>query len=378
MHTQAKAAHSSLFPSYQIQFYASGTAALAATIIAAIKHKTDHATKQTNAEIILPAYACPDLISAVIYAGGKPVLVDLDVDRPWLGLTQLSAAMTEHTVAIIAVNLFGIAERWQQLRNIAKQHDVVLIEDSAQFFPADDDSSPGSAHDWQGDMVVLSFGRGKPVSLLGGGAVLTKHSDLLTQLPKPEDLVSGTSPHIKFTVKTTLYNLMISPLFYWLPQSLPFLHLGETRYHPLSAIEGLDRVRLDRLQGNISRYQSDVKARTRCADISIMLDSQDKITNLPQLCQPQANHRLLRYPLLLDASLRDQVYQKLQQGGLGASILYPTSLPKIAGLKGILDDKLPYPNAEMFASKLLTLPTHSHVSNKSINKINTILKNVVG
>ena len=53
------------------------------------------------------------------------------------------------------------------LRPLADAAGAVLIEDSAQAFPRD-----GGGDFWQGDLVVLSFGRGKPVSLLGGGAVL--------------------------------------------------------------------------------------------------------------------------------------------------------------------------------------------------------------
>ncbi len=376
----ADASTSSLFSSYKIQFYASGTAALAAAILVAIKQKKskniDSNISDNIPEIILPAYACPDLISAVVYAGGKPVLVDLEADRPWLELAQLSSAITVNTAAIIAVNLFGISERWSQLRKLAKQQNIVLIEDSAQYFPAGENLSQDRVQDWQGDLVVLSFGRGKPVSLLGGGAVLTKKAALYEHLPNPGGAASGLIPQLSFGLKARLYNFMISPLIYWLPQSLPFLHLGETRYHALSDIEGLDQVRLELLKGNISRYQNDAEAITRCEKISAILDSQNAINNLPRLCNMKANHRLLRYPLLLDATHRNKVYQKLKQAGLGASILYPTSLPKIAGLKGILDDKLAFPNAEMFASRLLTLPTHSHVSEKDIGKINTILKQV--
>ena len=367
LHAQADASDLSLAASYQLQFYASGTAALAAAIIAAIKQ-----TDKNAPEIILPAYGCPDLISAVVYAGAKPVLVDLEIDRPWLGLSQLSSAITENTVAIIAVDLFGIPERWPQLREVIAQRNIVLIEDSAQYFPADD-----VQQGWQGDMVVLSFGRGKPVSLLGGGAVLTKISALFEHLPKPPGNASGFIQRLSFSLKARLYNAMISPLVYWLPQALPFLHLGETCYHELSDIEAMDQVRLELLKGNINAYQDDARAIARCDDISSMLDSLGEIHNLPRLCELTITRRLLRYPLLLDDATRDRVYQKLKQAGLGVSIMYPASLPNITGLQGVIDDRQNFPNAEMFASRLLTLPTHSQVSEKDIEKMNTVLKQIV-
>ena len=96
---------------YQPHYFASGTAALAAAITAAIRLKAID-----KPEVILPAYGCPDLISAVVFAGAKPVLVDFETDRPWMDLEQLLTKIRAQTVAIIAVNLFGISERLEQLR----------------------------------------------------------------------------------------------------------------------------------------------------------------------------------------------------------------------------------------------------------------------
>ena len=355
---------SSLFSSYQVHFYASGTASLAAAIIAAKKQKDIR-----QPEVILPAYGCPDLVSAVDYAGAKPVLVDLEVDSPCLDLSQLSSAINDKTVAIVAVNLFGIAERLAQLREVAETHDVVLIEDSAQYFPADGESK----QDWQGDLIVLSFGRGKPVSLLGGGAVLTKNKCLFGNLPKPKVAASGLVQRLTFNIKVKLYNAMISPLLYWLPQALPFLHLGETRYHTLHNIEGMEQARLNILASNVIRYQNDAEAIDRCKKISSMVDSLARVKNLPSANITEEKSRLLRYPLLVEVASRERVRKKLEQEGLGVSTMYPASLSKIVGLSHILNGKKRFPRAESFASRLITLPTHSMVSNKSIVKLKAAL-----
>lgn len=360
----------SFFSGYQTQYYDSGTAALAAAICAAKKLKNCSAP-----EVILPAYACPDLVSAAVFANVKPVLVDLEADRPWLDLQQLDDAITENTLAVVAVSLFGIAERWSQLCELVKHKDIVLIEDSAQYFPGKDER-----REWRGDLVVLSFGRGKPVSLLGGGAVLTDKASLFERLPKPLDKVETLSERLVFSLKARLYNGMISPYVYWLPQSLPFLHLGETRYHKLAAIEGMDPVRSGLLACNISRYQNDRDATTRCIRISNMLDSldcsPDRVKNLPRICDSSENRRLLRYPLLLEGVSRDQVYQNLRQAGLGASLMYPANLSEIAGCH-MPDDRRSYPNAETFASSLITLPTHCHVCEADIEKMKTIFSDSV-
>jgi len=354
---------SRLFPEYKAQYYNSGTAALSAAIITAIKQQNIK-----TPEIILPAYACPDLLSAIIYAGAKPVLVDIEVDRPWLELSSLSAAITENTAAIIGVNLFGISERWSQLREIANQNNVVLIEDSAQYFP---DSN--KAYEWQGDLVVISFGRGKPVSLLGGGAVLTKNALLSEGLSLSQPVDLSFTQRLSYRLKVRLYNAMISPYLYWLPQSLPFLHLGETRYHVLTEIELMDKVRQGLLASNIRYYQSDVVAGACCDKISTKLDGLSDIINLPRCCHDEAEDRLLRFPILVPAELRDQIYQKLQLAGLGASIMYPASLPNIDGVSEVMDNEQTFPNADHFASRLITLPTHANVGDSDIKKMRSIL-----
>lgn len=368
LYAQNDPAVTPLFSSYQTQYYDTGTAALAAAICAAIEVKNSN-----NAEIILPAYACPDLISAVVYAGAIPVLVDFESERPWLDLSLLASAITENTAAIIAVNLFGISERWPQLRELANQSDIVLIEDSAQYFPAS-----GEAEDWQGDLVVLSFGRGKPVSLLGGGAVLTKKSALFELLPKPQISPPAFGQRVSFGLKARLYNAMISPYFYWLPQAMPFLHLGETRYHVLSAIEGMDQVRVDLLARNIACYQRDTKVAERGENISTMLKLFDRVINLPRVCGINVNRRLLRYPILVEAAGRDRIYRKLKQAGLGASIMYPASLPEIPGLRHVFKKKQRFPRAENFASRIITLPTHAYVGKKEIESMNKVLAGCFG
>jgi len=357
----------SFFSTNQSRLYNSGTAALAAAICAAKELK-----KNTNPEVILPAYACPDLVSAAVFAGVKPVLVDLEEGFPWLNLSQLANTITESTIAIIGVNLFGIAERWKQLSKLAMHNNVVLIEDSAQYFPGRDEQ-----YDWQGDLVVLSFGRGKPVSLLGGGAVLTKNTELFDLLPKPEIKAASIRQRLPFKLKAIIYNVMISPYLYWLLPMLPFLHLGETRYHALKDIEAMDQLRSELIASNMYEYQNDIDATSRCKKISSILDSLDNVNNLPRSCKMKENRRLLRYPLLVDAASRDGVYKKLKQAGLGPSTLYPACLPRITGLSHIIDDKKRFPNAEMFASQILTLPTHSYVSDGNIEEMKTILSKIV-
>lgn len=349
---------------YRPHYFASGTAALSAAISAAIRFKT-----ADKPEVILPAYACPDLISAAIFAGAKPVLVDLEADRPWMDLEQLPEKITAQTVAIIAINLFGIAERLEQLRTLTEQTGALLIEDSAQAFPGDNEKGI-----WQGDLVVLSFGRGKPVTLLGGGAVLCNQetlrgSELTRLLPEASKQAEANIPQqIAFWLKAHLYNWMINPGLYWIPKSLPFLQLGETHYHPLSSINAMDKRQLSMLPANVKAYQSNsMNTQNQLQGMLNELDQKNSaILDLPSLCKCTKARRLLRYPLLVEQEFRDQLVTKLQ--GLGVSKMYPAILPKINGLENTLPQG-EFPEAISFSKRILTLPTHSHVGKDDIDKM---------
>ncbi len=361
-----------LISPYSARCYASGTAALAAALLAA---KTIKPVEQP--EVILPAYGCPDLVSAAVYAGVRPVLADFLEDRPWLDAAALEKRLTSQTIAIVAVNLFGLSEQIEQLQCLARQAEVLLIEDSAQAFPGG-----GERPFWQADLVVLSFGRGKPVSLLGGGAVLYKENSFAGLLPSPV-----SHPHnrvaqgFKFWLKTSLYNLMLRPRLYWLPNTMPFLHLGETRFHPLETLAAMDPILTRLLPGNLRQYQADsLSTQHQLAKIFKAFDHlpQETLIDLPAACGVTPARPLLRYPILVDASKRDQLVNALQRSGLGVSKMYPATLPAIQGLEQILD-AIPddYPVAKDFANRLLTLPTHRRVRQQDIKKIQKIVQDVL-
>lgn len=345
-----------------VVFYQSGTAALAAALMAC-----KAARQAGRPEVLLPAYACPDLLSAVDYAGLHPVLVEFEADRPWMSIADMKAKMNGNTVAVVAVNFLGIPERMAEIRRILDKDRIFLIEDRAQSLP--ENIKDGSS----GDLVVLSFGKGKPVALLHGGAVLIRHPALAGRVVRPvRQYPAPTLRAVRQYLKIAAYNLLIHPRCYWMLKYLPMLRLGETRYKPLSAIEPMSPAAAAILEHNFRNYY---RREDRTELIRKMLSpfSRDGVTDLPRACGC-GNARLLRYPVLLASRLqRDRCLRLLKAKGLGASVMYPGVLPSIEGVK------LPpaagdYPNAADFAARLLTLPLHSDVTAKAVNEIGAVFK----
>lgn len=344
---------------YTSCFYNSGTASLAATVIAARKLKPNIKCP----EVIVPAYGCPDLVSAIIYAETKPVLVDLEPNSSQMSLEQITNSITDKTIAIIAVRFFGIPERYKELSKIAKQYNLVLIEDSAQGFPA-----TGLDTYWHGDFIVISFGRGKPVNLLGGGAVLSKNPELLKLLPKPTTIPSSLLEKLKYKLKVHLYNQTIRPIAYGLLTLIPGLKIGQTVYKPLICIESIHNTTKSLLSSNLEAYKTRKNYQAKYREIFKQYDKGELI-DIPRTLANDMSQPLLRYPILIiDTAKRDAIYNKLKS--YGASLMYQKPLYQIDGISELIKEQSTnYPNASLFAKQLLTLPTHEGVNKKTLKII---------
>lgn len=351
------------FPAYHACWTQSGTAALALGITLAMQRSARGADG-----VILPAYGCPDLVAAVLYAGARPVLVDTSPDDPGYDLEALARRMGADIVAIVAVNFLGIQERNTELRTLAEAHGAWLIEDRAQSFPNGDAALAG-------DAVVLSFGRGKPVNLLGGGAILLRNESIREvdeELMAPfaastlKRLRPGITERVALRMRATAFNFLARPIPYGLVSRIPGIGLGTTRYQPLPAVKGLDGVRLACLGVNVANWLGHERWRERAWEEA--LGRIGGIQLLPLRLRKRLE-RLLRYPILLpnrescEAMRRSMVVRRL-----GASQFYGRPLPQIKDVPKVVAKQGPFPGAQAFAERLMVLPLHDEVRTKHIQE----------
>ena len=345
---------------YQLLLVNSGTAALSLAMSLAAGH-----ADIDGAEVILPAYGCPDLLAAAYYAGLVPVLVDIEPDSPRYRSASVRGALGAKTVAIVAVNFLGISEDLPALRELIGGRQILLIEDNAQYFPLQ--SSAGS---YSGDLVVHSFGRGKPISQVGGGALVVRQSleDSLARLSA--SLPNEPLGERAWRFKARLFNLVLRPRVYQFLLMMPFLQIGVTRYHKLELIQRLQCWRQGYLQRNVECY------RRRSRQVQHQLDAQlDGLTdcglvNLPRVlgCQQP----LLRYPLLCHSEAQcDWLYQQLSERGLGVTRMYERPLADIEGIPHALEGD--NSGAAQFARRLITLPLTSFVNQRRLDQICGVL-----
>lgn len=337
------------FPRFHAIWTQSGTAALAL----AVQMATARRSGVAHPEVLIPGYGCPDLVAAVRFAGARPVLVDIGAEDPGFNLESLEQAWTDATVAVVAVNFLGIRERVQDLAPIAKARNAWLIEDSAQWYPeapSDEDVAITTA-----DAMILSFGRGKPVSLLGGGCLLLNRSYPVPQGVSKLDPL-GSSKALSMKLRT--YNFLLKPEFYGWIARLPWLAIGATQYRPLKKIGGMDELRLRLLSANVSRHMLR-KRRQEQSIMGICAPLPDGFVDLPRILVSRTG-RLLRYPVLCSSlKKREEILDHSRRMGLGMSSMYGCALPEIEGVAEQLNETPDICNARAFADRLLTLPVHS-------------------
>lgn len=145
----------------------SGTSALHLALLAAGVGPGD--------EVITVPFTFVASVAAILYAGARPVLVDIDPRSFTIDPAAVEAAITPRTKAILPVHLYGQPADMDPIMDIARRHGLVVIEDAAQAHGAKYKGRPAGSI---GDMACFSFYPGKNLGAYGeGGAVTTSNPE---------------------------------------------------------------------------------------------------------------------------------------------------------------------------------------------------------
>lgn len=122
-------------------------------------------------EIIMPSYTFVSTANAFVLRGATPVFVDIRPDTMNIDETLIEAAVTDKTKAIVPVHYAGVACEMDTIMDIAKRHDLFVIEDAAQGVMS---TYKGKALGTIGDFGAYSFHETKNYSMGEGGALLIR------------------------------------------------------------------------------------------------------------------------------------------------------------------------------------------------------------
>jgi perosamine synthetase len=128
-------------------------------------------------EVITTPFTFIATSNAILIAGAKPVFVDIDPETYLIDADKIESAITEKTKAIIPVHLYGRICEMDKIMKIAKKHNLVVIEDTAQAFGATTQS--GDHAGMMSDAGTFSFYKTKNISTFEGGMIcVPKNSKL--------------------------------------------------------------------------------------------------------------------------------------------------------------------------------------------------------
>src|SRR3989338_1287150 len=130
-------------------------------------------------EVILQAFTCIAVPEPVIWTGATPVYADVSPGSYAINPEDIRKKITPNTKAIILQHTFGIPGPIEEVLAIAKEHNLVVIEDCAHALGSTYKGKPLGTF---GDAAILSFGRDKCISSVFGGAVITKDKNKAHQL----------------------------------------------------------------------------------------------------------------------------------------------------------------------------------------------------
>ncbi len=152
----------------QVILYQTGRSALAAAFSSVVPR---------GSEIIIPGLTCIAVVRAVRAVGCEPVFSDIEPGKLQYDFEKLAETLEKHPQAraIVVQNTLGITIDIKEVEKLARQHKLEIIEDLAhsagRFYP--DGREVGTV----GAATALSFGKGKAIDTISGGAVIVRKNE---------------------------------------------------------------------------------------------------------------------------------------------------------------------------------------------------------
>jgi dTDP-4-amino-4,6-dideoxygalactose transaminase len=286
---------------------------------------------QEDDEVIVPAYTFPATANAVVLAGARPVLVDVNPRTMNVDPARVYDAVTARTRAVIAVHLFGRPLDWEALQSTVPP-EVALIEDAAGALGARWRGMPCGG---LGVMGCLSFHPRKIVTTGEGGAVTTSDADLADVVRSLRH--HGIVAHGAFDITQPSTNYRLSDL--------------------LCAIGITQLARLDQLLAERRRVAEAYSERLA------------GIVDIPSADEGD-EHGWQAYVVQVEG--RDEVLAGLREQGIEAQI-GTYAVHRLSAFR----DQGPFPNADACFERALALPLHGRLAAGEIDRVCDALDKLV-
>jgi len=277
-------------------------------------------------EVITAPLSAAFSAMAIAMTGATPVFADLDPDRLTMSPDAAAAAITPRTAALMPVHLYGQSADMPRFDELARRHNLALVEDACQAHLA---TSAGQPVGTFGAAGAFSFYPTKNLGALGdAGAVITNDAALADRLKRLRNGgQTSRYQHAELGVNSRLDEMQAAIL----------------------------RARLPWLSGWTSRRRA-LAARYRAALAGAPV-------HVPPECDPGHVYHL--FPVLTRE--RDRFQAALDAAGIGTLVHYPVPIPRQAAFASIAG--LPCPIADRICAEVCSLPLHPYLSDADVDRV---------
>jgi dTDP-4-amino-4,6-dideoxygalactose transaminase len=283
-------------------------------------------------EVITPDFTFIATVEVVALLGLKPVLVDVDIDNFTIDINSLEQAITHRTKAIIPVHLFGQCANMEEILQIARKHNIFVIEDNAQAIGADYYLSDGTSQKAGtiGDIGCTSFFPSKNLGCYGDGGALFTNDDALA-----EQIRSISN------------------------------HGMKVRYHHdrIGVNSRLDTIQAAILRVKLKHLDEYNSARINAANMYDKLFAENSKIIVPHRVA-WSNHVFHQYTLRVQNVDRQKLIAGLSERNIPAMVYYPIPLHSQKAFEKYLmySTVTNFPNTDMLCQTVVSLPIHTELN----------------
>jgi UDP-2-acetamido-2-deoxy-ribo-hexuluronate aminotransferase len=285
-------------------------------------------------EVIVPAFTYVATAEVIALLRLRPMMVDVDPHTFNITAEIVEAAITPRTKAIVPVHLFGQSCDMDPIMEVARRHQLWVVEDNAQAIGADYTNSEGHSQKTGvlGHIGCTSFYPSKNLGCYGdGGAISTNDDELAAKMR----MIANHGQNKRY-------------------------------YHSMVGVNSrLDGIQAAILDVKLRHLDSYAQARQQAAD---MYDA--AFTNIPGLIVPARQHNSThvfhQYTLIVENERRQELQDHLQAFGIPTMIYYPVPLYEQEAFKNNSDETTFLPVTDYLCRGVLSLPMHTELDTKQL------------
>jgi dTDP-4-amino-4,6-dideoxygalactose transaminase len=280
-------------------------------------------------EVLVPAFTFYATAEAVLLVGAVPVFCDVDGETLNLDPEDAARRLTDATVGIIGVHLYGRPFDSDRLGALAERHDLWLMEDAAQAQGA---AWRGKRVGGLGTVAAWSFYPSKNLGCFGdGGAVTANDPELLTRIRRIANHGQvARYEHVELGTNSRLDSLQAAVL----NCRLPLLEADNARRREIAC----------KYHGGFGHL----------GDVRLPKDPEGAVC--------------VYHQYTVRTRRRDELQQFLKERGVGTAVHYPTPLHRQAALTAHLDMVPTLPVAEEAAAEVLSLPMFPELTEAEVEE----------